>query len=139
MNERMTVGQADTMTNDRWVLPGTGGAQSWVLDDPRTRRPAWADAQNERSLEDVMEALVSAYLLANLNFKCTPLKEFMDEFEKRILRTCLTLTQGHQRNAAVILGVKYTALFEKMRKHCLNGRQMKLSPRLRGGPAAAEK
>jgi DNA-binding NtrC family response regulator len=54
----------------------------------------------------------------------------MDELEKRVLRSCLALTQGHQRNAAAILGVKYTALFEKMRKHCINGRQMKLARRL---------
>jgi len=80
-----------------------------------------------------MESLVSSYLAANLNFKGIPLKEFMDSCEKQILLSCLRLTSGHQRNAAAILGLKSTALFEKMRKHCINGRQLKLAPKLGAG------
>jgi DNA-binding NtrC family response regulator len=90
-------------------------------------------------METIMETLVSTNLAAHLSMQCIPLKDFMDDFEKRILRACLTLTQGHQRNAAAILGLKYTALFEKMRKHCINGRQMKLVRRLRRLQQPAEK
>jgi DNA-binding NtrC family response regulator len=139
MNERMTVSEADTMAAALWTRPAPAGAQPWGLEELEMRRPSWTDAQNERSMEDIMESLISAYLVANLNVKRTPLKEFMDDFERRILRTCLTLTQGHQRNAAAILGLKNTALFEKMRKHCINGRQMKLIRRLGGAQPAAEK
>lgn len=136
MNERMTVGQADALNPGTWMRPVPDEARPWGPDERALHAPFWGDARNERSLEDAMEALVTSYLLASLNSRCTPLKEFMDEFEKRILRACLTLTQGHQRNAAAILGVKYTALFEKMRKHCINGRQMKLTRRLQ---ASADK
>ncbi len=130
MNETMTVSQADALSHGPWMRPVAHEDQSWTLDERPLNAPAWAGSANERSLEDALEALVTSYLLANLNSRRTPLKEFMDEFEKRVLRSCLTLTQGHQRNAAAILGVKYTALFEKMRKHCINGRQMKLARRL---------
>ena len=130
MNEGMTVGHADTLTRGPWMRQAPAGAQPWAVDEPALPHPYWGDARNERPLEDALEALVTSYLLGNLNARPTPLKEFMDELEKRVLRACLNLTQGHQRNAAAILGVKYTALFEKMRKHCINGRQMKLARRL---------
>jgi len=138
MNERMTVGQADNMTGSPWTGSVPPGAQPWQLDNQRVRGLLWADAQGERPLEEATETLVSAFLAANLNFKRTPMKEFMDDFERRVLRTCLTLTQGHQRSAATILGLKYTSLFEKMRKHCINGRQLKLTHRLRLEPPPAE-
>jgi DNA-binding NtrC family response regulator len=130
MNETMTVSQADALSHGPWMRPVAPEAQPWAQDERPLSVAAWGEGANERSLEDALEALVTSYLLANLNSRRTPLKEFMDELEKRVLRSCLALTQGHQRNAAAILGVKYTALFEKMRKHCINGRQMKLARRL---------
>jgi DNA-binding NtrC family response regulator len=139
MSERMTVGQADTMSTEAWISPAEASPQPWELGDLETGRSSWSVPRDERSMETIMDKLVSAFLSANLDGRCTPLKEFMDDFEKRILHACLTLTQGHQRNAAAILGLKYTALFEKMRKHCINGRQMKLVRRLRGAPFPAEK
>lgn len=92
----------------------------------------WADPQTVKSLNQVMELLVSTYLAANMNFGGIPLKEFMDSCERQILLASLQLTQGHQRNSAVLLGLKATSLFEKMRKHCINGRKLKLAPKLRG-------
>ena len=130
MNAKMTVSQTADGVNSPWTQPEPAFDHPWVLDTPPVRRSFWADPQAVRSMEEVMESLVSTYLSANLNFKGIPLKEFMDSFEKQILLSCLRLTQGHQRNAAAILGLKYTALFEKMRKHCINGRQLKLAPKL---------
>jgi DNA-binding NtrC family response regulator len=130
MNAKMTVSQTPDMVNCPWSQPEPALDHPWVLETPPVRRSIWADPQAVKSMEEVMESLVSAYLAANLNFKGIPLKEFMDSFEKQILLTGLRLTQGHQRNAAAILGLKYTALFEKMRKHCINGRQLKLAPKL---------
>lgn len=79
------------------------------------------------SLEKAKESLVYAYLAANLNFKNIPLKEFMDDLEKNILLSCLHLTQGSQMNTADMLSLKPTALSEKMRKHGINGKRIKLS------------
>jgi DNA-binding NtrC family response regulator len=130
MNAKMTVSQTPDGVDSPWTQPEPALDHPWVLDAPPVRRSIWADPQAVKSMEEVVESLVSAYLAANLNFKGIPLKEFMDSFEKQILLSCLRLTQGHQRNAAAILGLKYTALFEKMRKHCINGRQLKLAPKL---------
>jgi DNA-binding NtrC family response regulator len=101
-----------------------------VLMRPQIRKSLWSDPQAAKSLERATESMASAYLTANLNFRDIPLKEFMDGFEKKILLACLSLTRGHQKDAAAVLGLKPTALFEKMRKHCINGRRKKLSAKL---------
>jgi DNA-binding NtrC family response regulator len=132
MNEKMTVSQSANGIDSSWPPTGPAVDHSWALDPIQLRRSFWADPQAVKSLEEVMQSLVSAYLDANLNSRGIPMKEFMDSFEKQVLLSCLRLTQGHQRNAAGILGIKCTALFEKMRKHCINGRQLKLVPKLSG-------
>jgi DNA-binding NtrC family response regulator len=137
MNAKMTVSQSRTETDNPWAESAPVLDHPWVLDQPQARGSFWADPQAVKSLNEVMESLVSTYLAANMNFKGIPLKEFMDSCEKQILLACLRLTQGHQRNAAAILGLKSTALFEKMRKHCINGRQLKLAPKLRAVPPMA--
>jgi len=80
-------------------------------------------AQPDASLERITESLTQAYLAANLSLRGTPLKEFMDGFEKRILLACLRLARGNQKNVAAVLDIKPTALFEKLRKHGIGGRR----------------
>lgn len=137
MNAKMTVSQTRTESEGPWNSTAPVLDHPWVLDQPQPRGSFWADPQAVKSLNEITETLVSAYLDANMNFKGIPLKEFMDSCEKQILLACLRLTQGHQRNAAAILGLKATALFEKMRKHCINGRRLKLAPKLRGAESPA--
>jgi DNA-binding protein Fis len=113
-----------------WATPGRGMGVIWPQDGAKPLRSIWADPGAVKSLEDARETLVSTYLASSLNYENIPIKEFMDSVEKQLLLACLGLTQGHQRNAAAVLGLKPTALFEKMRKHCINGRSLKLSRRL---------
>jgi DNA-binding NtrC family response regulator len=137
MNEKMTVSQSRMEPDSSWNPPAPVLDHPWVLDQPQVRGSLWTDPQAVKSLNEVTESLVSTYLAANMNFKGIPLKEFMDSCEKQILLACLRLTHGHQRNAAALLGLKATALFEKMRKHCINGRKLKLAPKLRGTESLA--
>ena len=102
----------------------------------RTYAQAWMQPQNQeaprtvpeaaKSLEKIKESLVFAYLVSNLNFKNLPLKTFMDSFEKKILLACLRLTGGNQKNAAAVMSIKPTVLFEKMRKHGISRQQLRL-------------
>ena len=85
------------------------------------------DRQTEKSLAKIHESLVIAYLDTNLNFSQIPLKEFLDNFEKKILLASLHQTNGNQKKAATMLSLKPTALFEKMRKHGIRGRRKKMS------------
>jgi DNA-binding NtrC family response regulator len=81
------------------------------------------DSQPGLPLESIEESLAQAYLAANLRSRNIPLKEFMDDFEKRILVSCLRLAQGNQKNVAAVLSLKPTSLFEKLRKHGINPRR----------------
>lgn len=103
---------------------------AWGPTPPPDRKSLWSDPEAVRSLEKTKESLVFAYLGANMSFKNIPLKEFLDSFERKILLASLRMTRGHQKDAAALLGIKPTALFEKMRKYGINGRRKKLSAKL---------
>jgi len=45
------------------------------------------------------------------------LKKKMEDLEKKIILNVLEKVQGNQRNAARILGIKYTTLNEKIKKY----------------------
>lgn len=102
--------------------------------NPLIEQSAWTNPDVVKFLTRTTETLVSAYLDVNVNVKSIQLKEFMDDLEKNILLSSLRLTQGSQRKAAALLSLKPTALFEKMRKHGINARQIKLMEKLRPHP-----
>ncbi len=98
--------------------------------NPLAGKSVWTNTDCGKFLAKTTESMVSAYLDVNLNVRNVQLKEFMDDLEKNILLSCLRLTHGSQRKAAALLSLKPTALFEKMRKHGINARQIKLSEKL---------
>ncbi|HUU06013.1 MAG TPA: helix-turn-helix domain-containing protein [Patescibacteria group bacterium] len=104
---------------------------AWMLTQPQFQKSLWNNRQPMKSLEETKESLAFSFLFANLNAKSIPLKEFMDSFEETVLRACLRLTHGNQKNAAALMNLNPTTLFEKMRKLGINGRRMKLSEKLR--------
>ncbi len=91
----------------------------------------------EQTLERIKSSLVLAYLAANLGLKNIPLKDFMEGVEKKMLLACLGLTGGNQKNAAAVLGIKPTVLFEKMRKHGISRQQLQIPNQL--APSLLEK
>ena len=95
------------------------------LEEKESRKPPRSGPEAERVMEQRVEALVMAYLTANLGFKDIPLKQLMDTCEKKILLGCLQLNQGSQKDAAASLGLKPTALFEKLRKHRIDAQRVK--------------
>ena len=130
MKTRETNSQAGAGNGAFWEKPDLLIDNSWDVPQLTPRNSQDGAAQATRSLENLSELLVSAYLAASMGTRSIPLKEFMDGFEKAILLACLRLTLGNQKDASTILGIKATAMFEKMRKHCINGRRMKLSEKL---------
>ena len=93
---------------------------------PRAGNSAASDPEAAQALEKIKASLVFVYLNSNLTMKSVPLKAFLDGFEKKILLACLRLTQGNQKNAAALLRIKPTALFEKMRKHGIRSQRGRL-------------
>jgi DNA-binding NtrC family response regulator len=113
-----------------WKKPDSLIDHSREMPQPPSKKSQGGAAPAARPLENLSELLASAYLAVSRGPRGMPLKEFMDGFEKAILLACLRLTLGNQKDAAAILGIKPTAMFEKMRKHCINGRRMRLSEKL---------
>ena len=72
-----------------------------------------------KSINDLSEILVREYLMKNISAENTSLKIFMTDLEKRIIDFTLSLTNGNQKNASRILGVKETSLCEKIKKYNL--------------------
>jgi DNA-binding NtrC family response regulator len=116
------------------VDPVAVNDRGWIEPQPLPRRSLWSDPQALKSLEDSMAALVSAYLATNLNYRNISLKEMLRAFERKAMLASLRLARGKQKEAAALLGIKATTLFEKMRKHGINGRQVKLSEKLKSTP-----
>ena len=70
-------------------------------------------------LDNLSETLVREYLLKNITERNIALKHFMNDLERRIIHFTLGLTNGNQKNASRILGVKETSLCEKIKKYDL--------------------
>jgi DNA-binding NtrC family response regulator len=131
--------QIEKRRHDAWE-PGTGSflsnvIQTTLLDrvqPPASRHPG-TSPDPEKILAQALQSVIDSYLGACADGRDVPLKEFMNDLEKKILLACLHLTRGSQRDAADLLGLRPTALFEKMRKHYINGRRIKLLGKLTNG------
>ncbi len=70
-------------------------------------------------LDLLVDVLIKQYLTGNITKKNIDLKYFIQDLERRIINFTLELTNGNQKNASRILGVKETSLCEKIKKHNL--------------------
>jgi DNA-binding NtrC family response regulator len=126
MNQKAAARNFAQGLDELAAMPDFVRAYARILTQPQSRKSPWGDPETEKSLKKIKESLVFAFLVTNLNFKNIPLKVFMDDIEKEILLACLRLTGGSQKNAAAVLSLKPTALFEKMRKHGIRSQRLKL-------------
>lgn len=62
------------------------------------------------------EMLTKTYIIMNHSHRGVPLKKLLNTLEKMIIDSALDVTRGSQKQAALMLGVKQTALCEKMKK-----------------------
>ena len=114
-------------------INGTGAGPA-NPEPPFIPDPSRSALEFVKEMEESVRSLTIAYLAANLDFKDLPLKQFLDDCEKKILLGCLHVTHGSQKNASTLLGIRPTALFEKMRKYGIEGRRFKLSAKLKNLP-----
>jgi DNA-binding NtrC family response regulator len=52
-----------------------------------------------------------------------PLKDVMGELEKEVILLVLDKVEGNQRDAANVLGMKYTTLYQKLKRHRIRVRK----------------
>ena len=59
--------------------------------------------------------IATSYLKSNLPENSVSLNEFIRELEKEIIFKALKVCNGNKKNTALILGLKYSTLTEKIR------------------------
>jgi DNA-binding NtrC family response regulator len=69
------------------------------------------------NFEVAREILIKTYIYMNINGHSTPMKKFINTFEKCLIDVALLVAKGNQKQAALILDVKQTALCEKIKKY----------------------
>jgi DNA-binding NtrC family response regulator len=62
------------------------------------------------------EELIKNFIIINFLKSNVALKDFMNDLEKNLIHCALLISMGHQRKTASLLGVKPTALNEKIKK-----------------------
>jgi len=76
------------------------------------------------SREEVWETLLNEALDRLCAEEDLPLKEFIDELEKELILRTLFRANGNRKQAAEFLGIKYTTLHEKLKKHNIRFRNI---------------
>ena len=76
------------------------------------------------------DILTKTYIILNFNNQPVPLKQFLNTIEKSVIHSALLVTGGSQKQAAEILGVKQTALCEKIKRLNIKSSKQKLAVNL---------
>lgn len=75
--------------------------------------------KNKSFCEDLIMLLVDYFCIG----QSLPLNEVLLYVEKAAILTALAKANGNQKDAALSLGMKYTTLFEKIRRYNINVRK----------------
>ena len=96
------------MKNDQLVLNKTN-----ILKNANSNKSEFG------GLEDLSKTLVREYLQKNITERNIALKHFINDLERQIIHFALGISNGNQKIASRILGVKETSLCEKIKKYNL--------------------
>ena len=80
------------------------------------------DEYGQKNTDMLRENLldINCYIFKNLKNFNIPLRDFLNEFERQILQHVLFLTNGNQKRAASLLGVKKSTFCEKVKRYRIN-------------------
>jgi len=76
------------------------------------------------SRENMWETLLNVVFDRFCSTESLSLKEFIDDLERRLIIRMLFRANGNRREAAKLLGIKYTTLHEKLKKHNIHFKNM---------------
>ncbi len=76
------------------------------------------------SKEDIWQALLNVVLDRFCSADALSLKEFMEHLERRLIVRMLFRANGNRKETAKLLGLKYTTLHEKLKKHNIHFKNM---------------
>jgi transcriptional regulator with GAF, ATPase, and Fis domain len=81
------------------------------------------DFLDEREKQEFVMKSFKLFIKYFSSTQKVPLKELMNILERAILIRALSQLNGNQKNAAKFLGLKYTTLHEKIKKHNIRFRK----------------
>ena len=119
----------DTTTTESNLLNIGGRA----IDNPRVNEMGDTIRNREfitSNFDRARDILAKSYILLNFNDQPVPLKQFLNTIEKSVIYSALLVTGGSQKQAAQILGVKQTALCEKIKRLKIKSSKQKLAVNL---------
>lgn len=73
---------------------------------------------------DLWETFMHISINKFCSIESVSLKEFLENFEKRLIIGVLSRVNGNRKKAAGLLGIKYTTLHEKLKKYNIHFRNM---------------
>lgn len=76
------------------------------------------------SKEDLWETLLNVAFDRLCSVNTMPLREFIEDLERRLIIRTLFRSNGNRKEAAKLLGIKYTTLHEKLKKYNIHFRNM---------------
>jgi DNA-binding NtrC family response regulator len=80
--------------------------------------------EDTSSTENMWETLLNIVYDRLSSTESLSLKEFMDDLERRLIIRMLFRANGNRKEAAQLLGIKYTTLHEKLKKHNIHFKNM---------------
>ena len=69
-----------------------------------------------KKISKPIEKALKLYISMSLSGEVLPLKDLLDDFEKKAIEYALFLSFNNQRKAATLLGFKYTTFVEKIKR-----------------------
>ncbi len=79
--------------------------------------------QIKQNLKTSKEVLIKNYIIMNFLDSNVALKDFMSDLERNLIEYALLISMGNQKKTASLLGVKPTALCEKIKKFKLKSQK----------------
>ncbi len=70
--------------------------------------------------DQMIKSMILNYLKSNIEKRKINLKSFLNRFEENIIKEALYITNGNQKTASEILGIKKSTLNEKIKRYGLN-------------------
>ena len=104
------------MKSENRVIEKNVSSQKY-LDKKRSTKEYGVDKNRLSEGEDYMKNLFSLFLERVCINESVPLGVLMNTVERSIIIRTLSMVNGSQKDAAKILGLKYTTLNEKIKKY----------------------
>ena len=91
----------------------------WPPASPKSDEAADDPGRLGETIDQLTGNLLRLYMLMSFDCRTIPLRDFIAAIERRAITLALEITNGHQRKASYLLGIKENVLCIKKQKYQL--------------------